>query len=346
MKVTIAMTITKKEGTNSLKKNILKFEKSIHDIFLILNTDLNHKEFKNINLRHKFINDVGDMKKSRHTLLSECYKINSDIYFVLDSDIEFNEYEFDTYINKLLKYKSEYDFISMYYMGDSPLPAFYSLSSSLNDFYNKKINKTYSVTDVFFDDSDYTNSTYYMPNDKEEYHSFENIVYGKRYSREIEKFTDLVNEKDNTTGGATVYFNKECLLPEYNWPEKDGKSLTWYDSFRTFKMNKKYGGKYNFAKVPIYVEHNRHKTSISLNWSSVINYIEGYNYYMDKVSKESPEKMIIHTIELMMYSKGMIKKISRLENLTKDEKETIKVIKDFLDKSHELTDYYKGREWK
>lgn len=345
MKIIIGMTISKNEGFNSLLYNLQKTSESKFGIEYIINTNKSTKELS----EHKniaFINEVSDMRGSRISLLNEMYKFDADMYIAIDSDIEFTETSIDDYIKNVDAYRSQYDFISMYYIGDSPLPAFYTLSSSLNDFYNDKIGKSESNKEVFFDDSDYNNSTYYYPCDLEGT-NIENVLYGKQYKRIIKPFTNNTNELDNVTGGATIYFNKEILKKNFEWKENDqGKSLTWYDSYRTFKLNKKYGGEYNFAKVPVFVNHNRHKTSISLNWKSVINYIDGYNLYKWEECSEEPDKMILHTLELIMYSKGMIKKIKLLNNLSEKEQSIIVKIEGFLGNSKEFENYYKETKWK
>jgi hypothetical protein len=155
------------------------------------------------------------MKLSREELLKECHKYDADIYFILDADILFDE---DNFFEKVISYKEEYDFISLYYKGDPPIPIFYTLASSLNDFLNYKKN-IFSKTESFsFDDSDFNNSTYSSFNTKNNYKDLGNILMGKSFARDI-KESDLsqnTNKKYRTTGGATVYFKKEVLLPSFN----------------------------------------------------------------------------------------------------------------------------------
>jgi hypothetical protein len=144
------------------------------------------------------------MKLSREELLKECHKYEADIYFILDADILFDK---DNFFEKVISYK-----------GDPPIPIFYTIASSLNDFLNYKKN-IFSKTESFsFDDSDFNNSTYSSFNTKNNYKDLGNILMGKSFARDI-KESDLsqnTNKKYRTTGGATVYFKKEVLLPSFN----------------------------------------------------------------------------------------------------------------------------------
>lgn len=340
MKIVYGVTISGKENTKIFDLNKKILLKSKHEIITILNSKFDKKADINIDC-------VSDMKGSRESLMKEASKINADMYMIFDSDILFPNNDIDKYIDDILEYK-KYDFISLYYIGDPPIPAFYTLSSSLTDFYYNKLSKVKNVASVHFDDSDYNNPTYFIPKEINETQKLTKILSGKSYARKIYPFTDHVDEFDNTTGGATIYFNKKGLLEVFDWHNsEEGKSLTWYDSYRTFRMNKKYGGKYTFAKVPIFIEHCRDSENISLNWISVINYIEGYNYYMKDLCNEESEKMIIHSVQLLMYIKGIIKKILLIENkLTNEEKFTIKKIKEFINNSDYFENYYKEIKWK
>lgn len=341
MKIIYAITICNLEDKKVLEKNINLFKESIHDIKVIINSAVKQE----IDYEYTWINKVGDMKGSRHSLMNESYKEEADLYLIFDSDIEFSDYSFDEYIELIYSYK-DYDFVSLYYYWDPPIPAFYTLSSSLTDFYNSKLGLNKITKNVFFDDSDFNNSTYYYPNEVKEYSNIEDILYGRSYARRIERFTDKVDELDNTTGGATIYFNREALKEEFDWAKgENNKSLTWYDSYRTMKMNCKYGGNYKFAKVPIFVKHCRHERSISLNWDSVINYIDGYNLYKNGQENHEDEHMILHTLELLMYSIGMVKKIEQL-TLNEEEREVINKVNEFLNGKDRFINKYKEIKWK
>ena len=319
MKIIIATTIMENESPNFFLENINKLKKWGYDILSIANTP----QKIDVDIQ---INNIGDMKLSREELLKECHKYEADIYFILDADILFDK---DNFFEKVISYKEEYDFISLSYKGDPPIPIFYTIASSLNDFLNYKKN-IFSKTESFsFDDSDFNNSTYSSFNTKNNYKDLGNILMGKSFARDI-KESDLsqnTNKKYRTTGGATVYFKKEVLLPSFNWEKYKDKSLIWYDSFRTFMLTKDF----SFIKVPIFVNHIRNNMTVKLSWDSVISYINGFNLYKSKIdSNWNQEAIITHTKELFFYIKGLIKKIELLK-INHDEEKVIIKIKKFID---------------
>ncbi len=317
MKIILATTIMKNESPNFFLENVDKVKKWGYQILTIVNTI--HK----LNVDISF-NKIGDMKLSREELLKECHKHEADIYFILDADILFDD---NNIFENVLSYKKEYDFISLYYKGDPPIPAFFTLASSLNDFLNYQKN-IFSETQSFsFDDSDFNNSTYSAFNRKNNYKELSNILIGKSFARDIEEFTKNIDKKSTTTGGATIYFKKELLLPTFDWEKYKGKSLIWYDSFRTSMLKKEF----SFVRVPIFVNHIRNNNTIQLSWNSVISYINGLNLYKFKTDLNwNQDAIISHTKELFFYIKGLIKKIDLLL-ITKEEENIIYQIKNFID---------------
>lgn len=338
MKIAYGVTINKKEDEKIFYKNLKHFKKINFNLDVIVNT--NKKLKKNSFFKIKTIKKVSDMKNSRIALHKELMKIEANAYFVFDSDIDLTSLSFKK-INKILYYSNSYEFISLYYKVDPPIPAFYTLSSSLCDFYNFKIGFNLK-NKQWFDDSEFNNSFFQIPSKNEKVNDFKKILYGKSFARSIEKFTYKIDEKDTTTGGASIYFNKKILKEEFDWKEFEGKSLTWYDSYRTFELTKKY----KFAKVPIFVDHKRHEDSIQLSWESVIRYILGFNFYKKKKEKNwNEEAIIFHTIELYFFLKGILKKILALKNLTIDEIDVIEKIKKFMNKNiYEIIERIK--KWK
>ena len=315
MKIVYACTITDNETIDIVLKNINHLKKLQIELITIVNT--NHK-IDNI----EQIFQVSDMKNSRVSLHKKALEYKADAYFIFDSDIDITNLDINDF-NKIKEYKNNYDFISLYYKQDPPIPAFYTLSSSLNDYYNHLMNLK-GITSSFFDDSDFNASTYQTSNRNIPNKEIKDILKGKSYSRDIIEFINIVNEKDTTTGGVTIYFNNKVLKEEFKWYSYKNKSLTWYDSYRTLLLSKKY----KFAKVPIFVKHHRHKDSIQLNWDSVIRYILGFNILMKTKDKQwNKESLILHTIELFYFIKGMIIKI---ESVKEYDKETIKHIKEFM----------------
>ncbi|AAT28086.1 hypothetical protein [[Mycoplasma] mobile] len=314
MKIVYALTITNQESEQILLNNLAHLKKMNLNYFLLINTtkeDLINK-FKT-NKNTLIINKVSDMRNSRVTLHQEAFKLDADMYWILDSDIDFTNLNVEDFL-KIKKYSKIYDFISLYYKKDSPIPAFYTLASSLTDFYFHKQNLI-GFEKNWFDDSDFNSSDYQKYTFIENYNNLKEILSGKSYARDIWEFTDKENSNDTTTGGASIYFNKNILLEEFEWKKYKGKSLIWYDSYRTFNLSKKY----RFSKVPIFVNHLRHFGSIQLSWESVQRYIIGFNEYMSFKDKQwNKESLIIHTLELYFYIKGMWKKITKL-NLNIDE---------------------------
>lgn len=316
MKIVLATTIMDNENDKNFNDNSRKIKDLKHELISIANT--------NKNLQAKIIlNKVSDMKNSRHSLLEEAYKYEADMYIILDSDIELPN---DNFIEKLLSYKSQYDFVSLYYKLDPPIPAFYTLASSLNDFINYKLNIYSDSQEPFFDDSDFNSSSYSSINSNKVNKGFEDILRGRSFSRDITEFTNVIDENDYTTGGATIYFNRETLMGKYSWESYDNKSLTWYDSYRTAMLSKSF----KFAKVPIFLNHHRENKTIQLSWSSVIKYISGLNLYKSKIDFSwNQEAIILHTKELFYYIKGLLKKIDII-NITKNESQVIEEIKTFM----------------
>ncbi len=316
MKIILATTIMDNESPDFFLENINKIKKWGYDILSIVNTP--HKIKVDISF-----NKIGDMKSSREELLKECHKHEGDIYFILDADILFDN---DNFFEKVLSYKKEYDFISLYYKGDPPIPIFYTLASSLNDFLNYKKNIFSKTQSFYFDDSDFNNSTYSAFNRENNYKELSNILIGKSFARDIEEFTRNIDKKSTTTGGATIYFEKELLLPSFDWEKYKDKSLIWYDSFRTNMLKKEF----SFARVPIFVNHIRNNETIKLSWDSVISYINGLNLYKFKTdSNWNQDAIISHTKELFFYIKGLIKKIELLK-ISDDEEKIIIKIKEFI----------------
>jgi hypothetical protein len=205
MKIVLATTIMNEENHINFIDNIRKLKKFSNNVISIANTN------KEVEATH-IINEVSNMKNSRHSLLNEVKKYKADMYLILDSDIQLPENEF---VDELLTYKERYDFISMYYKLDPPIPAFYTLASSLNDFLNHKLEIYSHSQKPFFDDSDFNSSTYSAINSNQVYKELKDILRGRSFSRDINEFTNVVNENDFTTGGATVYFNNEALNGEF-----------------------------------------------------------------------------------------------------------------------------------
>ncbi len=338
------LTLMKNESMDTFMLNLNRLKNDNLTFNIVLNTE---KEvplelIENFNI--EIINCVGDMKKSRHAILNRFKRHNAKMYMLLDSDIlipsELN------IAQEAIKYKDEYDFISLYYMGDPPIPAFFTLASSLNDYYNQMMGDVDSVKEVWFDDSDLDNPTYFYPNKIKSIKSLSDVIRGKSFARDIPKFTKVKNDEDFISGGSTIYFNKDVLLQEYEWPTYNGKSLIWYDSFRTYMM-KKEGFKH--SKVPLFLEHKRHNESINLNWNSVISYVEGYNKLWSSVQENhNNELMIIRAFELMHFQRGMIRKILSLEKKKiKNDMNELKEIKKFLyEQSDIFINYYKETKWK
>ena len=316
MKIVLATTIMNNENPANFFDNVKKLSNWSNDLISIVNTDLK------VDATH-IINKISDMKNSRHALLEEAAKYDADIYFILDSDIQLPQ---ENIIEKLIKYKDKYDFISMYYKLDPPIPAFYTLASSLNDFLNHKLKIYSDLQNPFFDDSEFNYSTYSSINSYRINKDFSDILKGRSYARDIGEFTSIVDENDFTTGGATIYFNKNALKHKFEWETYKNYSLPWYDSYRTALLSKIF----RFAKVPIFVNHYRENKTIQLSWDSVIKYISGLNLYMSKIdNKWNQNSIILHTKELFYFIKGLLKKID-LVNITNDEKKVIDEIKEFM----------------
>lgn len=316
MKIVLATTIMQNENEKNFIENSRKIIDLKYELISIANTN------KKIEANY-IINKVSDMKNSRQSLLKEIYKYDADMYIVLDSDIQLPN---DNFIEKLIDYKEQYDFVSMYYKLDPPIPAFYTLASSLTDFINHKLNIYSNTQTPFFDDSDFNSSSYSSINSGKTNKKLADILRGRSFSRDITEFTNIVNETDHTTGGATIYFNRQTLKGNYPWESYNNQSLSWYDSYRTAMLSKSF----KFAKIPIFVNHYRENETTQLSWDSVIKYIGGLNLYMYRINNSwNQESIILHTKELFYYIKGLLKKIDII-NITKSEKKVIDKIKDFM----------------
>ena len=320
MKIVYGITCTKNENIFIFLKNVKKINCYFNHTKFILNT--NKKCFNHNNV--KLINAVGDIVESRTNLLNEMSLINADAWLVFDADIEITDNAL-TKLSSLLSNGSKYDFISFYYKQDPPIPIFFTLSSSLTDFYWQKKNLS-GYKEFFFDDSLLNSSVYQSPTKLKSNKLLKAILLGKSYARDINEFKKEIDENSCTTGGATIYFNKKALIHHFPWKKWKDKSLIWYDSFRTFKL-KEMG--FNYARIPVFVLHHRNRL-LNLEWDTVVRYIEGYNLYMNAKDKNyNLQSMYCHSMELYFYIKGMIKKIVQL-NLTAEELIVINKIKKFL----------------
>ena len=324
MIILYATSITSNETINIVKNNITLLSK-LKNIKVITLVNSSHKLPCDANIN---INKVGDMRHSRHAILDAASEHKANAYFIFDSDIKFDSNGLEKYINEILMYRKKYDFISLYYRGDPPFPAFFTLASSLNDFYNLQTMNTKHIETPNFDDTDFNMSTYQMPCQSVPNKNLSAVLQGRSYIRDIKSFTNQVDESDSTTGGATIYFNPLLLNKKYNWPSYEGKSLTWYDSYRTLKLKKDF----KFAKVPLFITHKRHPGSIDLNWESVIRYAIGFNQYMIwRNSQFNVETLALHIVEIYWFCKGMLKKLAKIP-LQAQDKATIEKVQNFLTK--------------
>ena len=183
----------------------------------------------NLNINRNYIKDIAI---ARTILFYHMYKVESDVYWVLDDDMRLsfldligNNYQ----ENKLdiFKYLENIDFkkndaLIGKYTKDSPIPMLYSLRSQLIDyFYNNYnqdnkfnfLNKNVLLSSDFYHDL----SKYNIYNETPVYStlkkSIENIFSGIQEYRKLHKKIPCTNS-NTSCGGNVLIFNKELLKVE------------------------------------------------------------------------------------------------------------------------------------
>ncbi len=254
MKIIIGSSIGSRENLRILKNNIEWFKKH-EDIELDLMINMPKKIE---NLKAIFINKYKSISESRRALFEEMKSLKYDAYLILDPDIDLTINDVYTFVEKITNLKEEYDFINLSYTGDSPIPALFTLASSLNDLSRSQtINiKNKSYRQPSFYDLEIGKSEYQVfSKNKARHTSFEKAQYGIQVSRTIYRNTERIRTKDYVSGGAMVYFNPD-IFNNYlkEWDPKN----RWFDTANTKYLAKTF----NYAKTDIQVGHHRFETKL------------------------------------------------------------------------------------